>query len=215
MAKGIGRSERSGRVARRRERVRARILDVAAQLIRRRGIDGVTVDAVTERADISRASFYSHFPSKHDLLVPMTQARVEALRGRISRLTENVRDPRRVVAMSLRYTLRGLAADPLCAWLLLHSGLPPDRLADAFRASAVHDVTRGVELGRFSLLRLEVTESLVVGGLVGVLGDRLKGTLTDEDLDLTVEYVLRMLGVPATEARALAHGALPPLEPAG
>jgi hypothetical protein len=45
--------------------------------------------------------------------------------------------------------------------------------------------------------------------MIGALSGRLEGTLDDDDLDDAVEYLLRLLGVPAVEAREIAHRPLP------
>jgi AcrR family transcriptional regulator len=52
------------RVQRTRHRLKAALLE----LIRERGYDGMTVEDITERADVGRSTFYSHFTSKEDLL---------------------------------------------------------------------------------------------------------------------------------------------------
>lgn len=58
----------STRVARRRARVRERILAAATQLFAEQGIDNVTLTDVTEEADVSRSNLYSHFESKEALV---------------------------------------------------------------------------------------------------------------------------------------------------
>ena len=45
---------REGRVARRRALVRQRILEAAEQLMTERGVDDVTIDDITDAADIAR-----------------------------------------------------------------------------------------------------------------------------------------------------------------
>jgi AcrR family transcriptional regulator len=48
---------------------RRRILDAAYALFSRRGIRGVGVDEVIERAGVAKATLYRHFPSKDDLVL--------------------------------------------------------------------------------------------------------------------------------------------------
>ena len=47
---------------------RERILDGAARLFRERGLSGVGVEALTEAADLTYGSLYSHFGSKNALM---------------------------------------------------------------------------------------------------------------------------------------------------
>lgn len=49
-------------------RSRARLLDAATTLLRSGGPGAVTIDAVTRRANVARATLYRHFPSANDLV---------------------------------------------------------------------------------------------------------------------------------------------------
>ena len=52
------------RVQRRVARTKAAIEDAFVQLVLERGYDQVTVEDVTDRADLARATFYAHYPNK-------------------------------------------------------------------------------------------------------------------------------------------------------
>jgi AcrR family transcriptional regulator len=200
-----------GRVERRRARVRQQLLEAAETLMGSRGVDAVTVEEITEAADVARRTFYHHFDSKHDLLVPIARARTKSLNRRIDRLIEEVRDPAEAVSIALRHTFRGIPEDPLCAWFVLRSGLPDERLLDGIGESGTRDVARGVAAGRFAVDNPAAGSTLFVASLIGVISARVDGRLRDEDLDDAVEYALRLLGVPAVEASEIAHRPLPSL----
>lgn len=51
-----------------KEQSRARILEAARQLFRRRGFEGASIDQVMNAADLTRGAFYAHFDSKEDLI---------------------------------------------------------------------------------------------------------------------------------------------------
>ncbi len=70
----------AGRRARRRSEIRHRILSAALELFRERGVDGVTVDEIAERADVARATIFNHFPGKDSLCqaMPILQAELFA-----------------------------------------------------------------------------------------------------------------------------------------
>lgn len=201
----------TGRVERRRARTRQRILEVAEELVRGRGVEAVTIDEITEAADIARRSFYLHFDSKHDLLVPVAHARTRSLNRSIDRLIQNVSDPAEIVSIGLRHTLRGILDDPLCGWFILRSGLPFDRLREGIGESAARDLERGVRCGRFVIPNPKVLGDVLSGAVIGVLTAYLGGSRTEADLDDAVEYVLRLFGVPPAEARAITHQPLPRL----
>ncbi len=202
-------SRPSGRVERRRARVRERILEAAAELTRSRGVDVVTIEDITEAADVARRTFYHYFESKNDVVVPIARARSQELNRRIDRAVEGVEDPAELISIALRHTLRRMPEDPLCAWFIFRSGLPQQRLHEILGESGHRDVSRGIETGRFTVPNVEAAGSLLSGALVGALSGRLEGTLDDDDLDDAVEYLLRLLGVPVAEAREIAHRPLP------
>ncbi len=200
-----------GRVARRRARVRGRILDVARRLMTERGVENVTIDDIADAADIARRSFYHHFPTKHDLLVPIARARTRALNRRIDETVAAIADPAEVVATAMRHGLRALVRDDLCRWFVLSSGLPQQRLQEGLGESGMRDVQGGVERGRFHVRNAAVARLLVTGAFVAVLGARAEGTLADADADDAVEHLLRLLGIGVSEARDIAHRPLRPL----
>ena len=200
-----------GRVERRRARVRKQLLAAAERLMGERGVDAVTVEEITEAADVARRTFYHHFDSKHDLLVPIARARTKSLNRRIDRLIAEVTDPAEAVSIALRHTFRGIPQDPLCAWFVLRSGLPYERLLEGIGESGSRDVARGITAGRFAIHNPAAGSTLLVGSSIAVISARVDGKLRDEDLDDAVEYALRLLGVPAAEAGEIAHRPLPPL----
>jgi AcrR family transcriptional regulator len=204
---------RPGRVERRRARVRQRILEATERLAEARGVDEMTLEDITDAADVARRTFYHYFESKHAALVPIARERARALSRRIDRVTAGIEDPAEVLAVALRHTLRRMPEDPLCAWFVFRSGLPQQRLREGIGESGYRDVIRGVESGRFSLDNRSAAAALLSGAVIGALAGRLEGTLSDADLDDAVEYVLRLLGVAVDEARDIAHAPLPALDP--
>lgn len=203
-----------GRVARRRAHVRQRILDVAETLMTKRGVDAVTIDDIADAADIARRSFYHHFESKYDLLVPIARARTKALNERIDRLVAGIDDPAESMATGMRHGFRGFTRDPLCTWFVLHSGLPHERLYEGVGESGARDVLRGVEAGRFHIGNHEIVRLLLSGAFIAVLHAHVTKKLAAGDLDDAVEHLLRLLGLSAAEAHDIAHRPLRPL-PAG
>ena len=204
-------SRRPGRVERRRARVRERILDAAEELTQSRGVEVVTIEDITEAADVARRTFYHYFESKNDVVVPIARARTRELNRRIDRAVEGVEDPAEVISIALRHTLRSMPEDPLCAWFIFRSGLPQQRLREGIGESGERDVNRGVKTGRFAVANEAATGSLLSGAVIGALSGRLEGILDDDDLDDAVECLLRLLGVPLDEAAEIAHRPLPPL----
>lgn len=66
---------------RRIARTRAALRDAVFSLIREKGFDALTVQDITDRANLSRATFYLHFKDKEELLTISLQEIYEGLRG--------------------------------------------------------------------------------------------------------------------------------------
>jgi AcrR family transcriptional regulator len=200
-----------GRVAQRRAKVRERILAVAERLMADRGVEHVTVDEITEAVDIARRTFYHHFESKHDLLVPIARARTKALNRRIDRAVAKVDDPAEAMAIGIRHGLSAIPADPLCRWFVLHSGLPHERLYEGMGESGMRDAQRAVEAGRFHIRNANVVRRLAAGAFIAILSARAEGKLDDHDIEDAVEHLLRLFGLDMSEAHDIAHRRLRPL----
>ncbi len=76
----------SPRVARRRARIRERILRTAASLFASHGVDHVTMTDISDEADVSRGNLYSHFDSKEELLHAISQPAMEYSMEQMRRL---------------------------------------------------------------------------------------------------------------------------------
>lgn len=67
----------------RRERnkweTRERLLDAARVLFAARGVTGTTIDAITTKADVARATFFNYFPGKDAVLAAMHVSHMDKL----------------------------------------------------------------------------------------------------------------------------------------
>lgn len=59
-----------------RAETRARLLQAAGEVIAARGLDGASIDEITERAGYTRGAFYSNFSGKPELLVELCERRL-------------------------------------------------------------------------------------------------------------------------------------------
>ena len=74
----------SSRVQRRVARTKAAIEDAFVQLVLEQGYERVAVEDVCDRADLARATFYSHYPNKEAVLVSVSNRLTEDLMQRIA-----------------------------------------------------------------------------------------------------------------------------------
>jgi AcrR family transcriptional regulator len=83
------------RRARKKERTRREIYQAAMGLFGARGFDRVTIEQICDAADVARATFFLHFPSKSALLF-------EFSRGLAAELRERLKEPRESAAQEFR-----------------------------------------------------------------------------------------------------------------
>jgi AcrR family transcriptional regulator len=120
--------------------VRERILETASELFYRRGIQAVGVDAIIEKADVARMSFYRHFKSKEGLVLACLEARDERFRAwlaaQVDRLAPEAKDKPLAVfdALALRFATRGYRG---CVFLNTMAETA-DRHDAVHRAAAAH-----------------------------------------------------------------------------
>jgi AcrR family transcriptional regulator len=77
-------------VQRRVARTKAAIEDAFVQLVLERGYDQVTVEDITDRADLARATFYTHYPNKEAVQFSVFNRLTEDLVQRLAAGPRNV-----------------------------------------------------------------------------------------------------------------------------
>ncbi|MHA3700819.1 TetR/AcrR family transcriptional regulator [Jatrophihabitans sp. YIM 134969] len=101
-ATAAGRRQRALATARRERaattKARDRILTTADRLFYGEGIQAVGVQRVVEEAEVTRVTFYRHFPSKDDLVLAYLDARAKRAHAAVGRILEaHAGDPRRAL----------------------------------------------------------------------------------------------------------------------
>jgi len=61
-----------------KQAVRARILEAAAEELRRHGLSGIGIPALMRRAGLTHGAFYAHFPSRESLVAEAIRAAAAA-----------------------------------------------------------------------------------------------------------------------------------------
>lgn len=181
--------------------------------MREQGVEATSVQQITEAADVGLGTFYLHFDSKVEVLGALIAEMVQDHRATVERLTAGMGDPAEIVATAIRYTLHHVVRDPLWSWFLLRSGLPAQRVREAFGEHAIGHVRRGIREGRFVAEEGNALASYLTGAIAGVVSERVEGNLGPEADRAAAELFLVTLGVPRQEAAAIARRPLPPLDP--
>jgi AcrR family transcriptional regulator len=77
-------SRPGSRVQRRVARTKAAIEDAFVQLVLEQGYERVSVEDISDRADLARATFYAHYPNKEAVLFSVSNRLTEDLMQRIA-----------------------------------------------------------------------------------------------------------------------------------
>ncbi|MEX1178625.1 MAG: TetR/AcrR family transcriptional regulator [Nitriliruptor sp.] len=96
-----------------RAQTRERLLTSAAEVIAARGLDGASIDEITERAGYSRGAFYSNFAGKPELLVELCEHRLRTYAERFVPLIQASPVGRRSRALASLMTDRDPGPDVL------------------------------------------------------------------------------------------------------
>jgi AcrR family transcriptional regulator len=103
---------------RRRKRTRESILVAAELVFRRKGIDGTTVNDITEQADVAYGSFYNHFKSVDEVVAALVAASLQRVADRTGSILAKAERVELLPCVGARVIMRTLWHDPAIRWLL-------------------------------------------------------------------------------------------------
>jgi len=157
----------------RRQAVRDQVLRTAADLFRERGYRATTLDDIVARLGMSKASLYTYFHAKEEMLAAISRQTIAAFTRELSLVLRSDLAPedklRRVVRDHVRFVIANRSF--LTVFFSEETNLPP-RLARALAAQkdrydkGVESIV--VEGARRGVFR-DVPPRLVVFGLLGML----------------------------------------------
>jgi AcrR family transcriptional regulator len=194
---------REPRGARRRRETREKLLDAAFRLMAARGSDGVTINEITEAADVGIGSFYNHFDTKEALHAAVVDDLFEEFGDALDHLVKDIEDPAEMVAVCVRHTVLRARREPLWGRFLVREGLSPHGMNRGLGARLMRDIRIGLTKGRFKTP--DPMMSFVAAGS-GVLG-----AITAEIDFASDPALLQPLGfdaqnIPERAAMVLLHG---------
>ncbi|MEV0900242.1 TetR/AcrR family transcriptional regulator [Actinoplanes sp. NPDC049802] len=195
-----------GRLERRKAQTRAALISAARTLLTSRDPAGVSIQEITEAADVGFGSFYNHFPSKQELFDLAVAEAVEEHRTLLASATRRLSDPAEVLAVSVRITGRFPRTRPELARII-------DRVGAGYPATpTVDDLRHARDVGRLCFDDPEVAHACVGGSVLGVLHLGLTAgdpSTIDRAADRLAVSLLRMFGLVEGDARRVVARPLP------
>ena len=200
------------RTDRRRERTRGALLGAARKFLSE-GRSAVSIQEITDAADVGFGSFYNHFESKEQLFDEAVRSVLQVYSEMRDDIVGLYGDPAEVFAVSFRMTGRLQRQVPEMVRVLLHSGLSVLLREEGLAPRARRDIIAAQEAGRFEPMDPDMAVMAAGGALLGLLQmldarpDADAGALADE----MTFHMLRMFGMNKRSARKLVSEDLPPM----
>jgi AcrR family transcriptional regulator len=150
-----------GRRERRAAETRIRLFRCALQLIAERGFPNVTVEDITEAADVGKGTFFNYFESKDHVLGVMAEIQL----GKVREAASLARDGK----LSIHAVLHRLAH-----WLAEEPGRSPDLARAMISSFLANEGVRTIVAGNMQEGRKVIAEVVAAGQKRGEVDLRLK-----------------------------------------
>jgi AcrR family transcriptional regulator len=202
----------ASRLDRRKARTRASLVAAARMLLASRDPAEVSIQEITDAADVGFGSFYNHFKGKQDLFDAAVEEVLEEHGAMLDAATAGIADPAEVFAAAVRMTARLPKTQPQTAKIFERIGFDLVSAPRGLAPRARRDLKRAQAAGRFTIDDLDVALACASGAMLGVLhmaSTNDKPAAIDRAADKLAANLLRMFGVSADEATRIAHSRLP------
>ncbi|MGW4370535.1 TetR/AcrR family transcriptional regulator [Nocardia takedensis] len=198
------------RTDRRRERTRNALL-AAARAFLSEGRSAVSIQEITDAADVGFGSFYNHFESKEQLFDEAVRSALQVYSEMRDGIVALYDDPAEVFAVSFRMTGRLQRRLPEMVRVVLNSGMGVMLRDEGLAPRARRDILAAQEAGRFEPMDPELAVMAAGGSLLGLLQLLDADPRADADAlsDEMTYRMLRMFGMPKRTAQRLSSGPLP------
>lgn len=150
-----------GRRQRRAAETRLRLFRAALQLFADRGLPNVTVEDITEAADVGKGTFFNYFETKDHVLGVLAELQIARIREAVNWATSG----RHSVYAALRHLFHRLAQEP---------GKSPYLARAVIASFLASDVVRALIEERMSGARSLIAEVIAQGQRRGEIDARLK-----------------------------------------
>lgn len=212
------------RGVRRKRETRTRLLVAAFGLVAEKGVESVTINEITEAADVGFGSFYNHFQSKEGIFAALVEWLFEEFADTLDRLASGLSDPAEVIAVSVRHTLMRARREPVWGQLLIQEGFSTRALSRGLGQRLLRDTERGISERRFFVADQFMCLISVIGTVLAAIAAELHFAASsrrtvrarkvlrskeEKFADSTAAVVLQAFGLERAEAERIARRPLP------
>lgn len=201
----------ASRTDRRKARTRQALLDAARRFLAEQGSLDISIQEITDAADVGFGSFYNHFSSKTELVQAAIADTLEEHGQMLDERTAGISDPAELFSACLRLTAQMVESHPQMARILARTGLPYLDSDRGLAPRALRHIEMAIDAGRFHVDNPYVALASAGGALLAMIHLRLErpewlDTETDSEL---AEQLLRGFGMSRQTAHAIAYRPLP------
>lgn len=193
-----------------------RLREAALRLFAERGVSQVSISDLAEAARVARGTVYNNFSSIETLFEDVATQLTTDMQRRIGQSAQGVADPAQRLADGVRLFVRHAHENAAWGRFLQRFGATTPTLRGLLEGAPARDLQAGLQSGRFVLRegQVQTAVTMLSGSVLAAISLVLEGhrTWRDAGSDMA-EFLLRAVGVPLEEARALSTVELPALSP--
>jgi len=181
---------------RKRTRTRTELVAATRGLIVEKGVAGLRIDQITERADVALGSFYNHFGSKDEIVEAVVEEAIEGLVEAITARSTRLPDAEEAAIVPLRRFVRLAYDDPDFAGLLVNLERADAIFEHAVLPFAVRELERGIREGVFEIPDVGIAVTAVIGTSIEISARkrfRFRRPAGSDEHQLQPPYVFRRL----------------------
>jgi AcrR family transcriptional regulator len=195
----------TGRHSRRKAATRAAIVGAARELLAEDGTD-VSVQAITERADVALGSFYNHFGGKQAVFAAAATDALEEFENWLVARTAHLGDLVSVFSVRMRLFGRMSDSHPQVAAVLTRLPPSPELAPHGYSARARADVDAAVAAGEIAVDDIDIRMIAAQGSFRSLVALRQRDpSVGAERADDLAAVILELFDVPRATAQELAH----------
>lgn len=194
-----------------KERTRERLIEAAKTLVEERTDEKISIQDITQRADVGLGTFYNYFENKQAIYEAVLEQMRLGFELELNAIRLNQSDPASLVANTLKYCFNAALDNEEWQSFIAKSGVEGEHLLLQEPQQCFEDIELGAKRGRFKIDDPEFVANLITGLTRHVTREIAAGRLSRSAIADTTRYVLRMLGLPELVAKAVTQTPLPPV----
>jgi AcrR family transcriptional regulator len=198
-----------------RERTQRQLIQAAIQVFCARGVAGATIQEIATVAGMTNGTVYNYFSTKDEVVAAVALLLADTLCRRISESYEHIREGAERTVIGIRRYIGLAEQSPLWALLLLDVAAAAPDLLLHIRDYALTDLRMGVRQKQFRIVSEAAAMDLINGTVAQAMRSVAYGQTPAGHSEAVATMVLRGLGMPSDEAKAVAHRPLPDFPPVG